>query len=144
MQTRIQVRYGAVQRSASGSYCRIAVRTASSSGLAADVELLVAGFVQGRVANEWRAIYCLELKQSIQLVVDRAQRHVDERPDCAIQPPQLVLIPYVPNVIDIAQPAATFRRRLPMLGQRTTLVYSSNLCAESDDDNMGKQFRCAP
>ena len=73
----------------------------------------------------------------------RAMRHKDHRPDCAVQPPRLLLIPYVPNVIDVANPAATFRRRLPLLGQRTTLAFSSSLCAQGAGDNMGKQFRCA-
>ena len=96
------------------------------------------GFVEGRAANEWRGNWCQGLHGAIQLVVDRAMRN---RPDCDPPPPQMLLIPYVPNVIDVENPAATFRRRLPAVGSRTTLIYSSTLCAQGEEDNMGKQLR---
>ena len=73
----------------------------------------------------------------------RAMRSAYARPACAVQPPQLLVIPYTPNVIDVADPGATFKRPLPTLAKRTTLVYVSAQCSRPDGDNMGKRFRCA-
>ena len=69
-------------------------------------------------------------------------RQPAQRPACTTQPPQLAVIPYVPNVINVTHPEATFNRRLPVLAQRPTLLYIIALCAEEPQDFQGKQFRC--
>ena len=104
-----------------------------------------AGFVRGKAADRWERSWCAELHDSIQLVAERAMREKWSTRNCILHPPpQLLMIPYVPNVLDVKRPAATFTRRLPRLSQRSTLIFSSTRCADREDDGAGKKLRHDP
>lgn len=56
----------------------------------------------------------------------------------------LVITPYVPNVIDVQNPEATFGRQTsPDLQDRPTLVIFSGRCTPNHDHYYGKILRCA-
>ena len=96
-----------------------------------------AGFVEGRAAAQWRMTWCKGLFNTIQLVTDRAAR---EHCEGFLTMPAVLPTPYVPNVLDMAQPGASFSRILPPASERTTLVYSNSRCAQ-DEHYMGIEFR---
>ena len=93
--------------------------------------------MEGRAAWDWRMIWCKALRNTIQLVVDRAAREYCERWQ---DMPAVLPTPYVPNVLDIAHAAATYGRPLPPVANRTTLAYSAARCAYTEH-YMGIEFR---
>ena len=56
----------------------------------------------------------------------------------------MVITPYVPNVIDVKNPEETFGRYAsPDLQSRPTLIYFSGRCTPNHDHYYGKLLRCA-
>ena len=55
----------------------------------------------------------------------------------------MVITPYVPNVIDVNEPEETFGRKASSeLEDRPTLVYFSGRCTPNHDHYYGKMLRC--
>ena len=95
--------------------------------------------MEGTSAWIWRDNWCNIFRNSIQLVVDRAARQ-----HCAnyTEMPSLLVTPYVPNVISVHRPGETYKRTIPSLAQRKTLIYSNSRCA-LEQHYMGVEFRSA-
>ena len=96
--------------------------------------------MEGKAAWQWREAWCTTFRSSVQLVVDRAARQ-----HCAhhLDMPAVLVTPYVPNVISVHRPGDTFKRPLPSLAQRKTLLYSNSRCA-LEEHWMGVEFRYVP
>ena len=131
------------------------------------------GFVSGNAGHVHDKMFCFDVKPAVHLVVELPQvlnpfsplscyccSHASARltDPCAGQAYMcfnwkehkalsefnMVITPYVPNVIDVQNPVQTFARNASAeMRDRPTLVYFSGRCTPNDDYYYGKLLRSA-